>query len=206
MPTAARSSTRSRSDSAPVVSMSVIGSAAISTRVTGSSRAATCFLTARPKCSALAKKTGASKRKTSSPGTCRASGCRSTSWKPRRPSTRPSAVSYGRHERCTKAASDSTRAMAMPSSTPTSATPSSAASESTNSERRTRHSQSVSERSKRLRPAAITIAARAGCGQVRRQAVGEHQQHDDRQRADDADELALAAGSSRRPRCATSWR
>jgi hypothetical protein len=71
---------RLRRDSAPVVSMSVIGSPAMMTWRTGSPRSATCFLTDRVKCSALAKNTGASKRKMIISGTCRASGWRFTSW------------------------------------------------------------------------------------------------------------------------------
>ena len=59
---------RSRRDSAPVVSMSVMGSPAMITWRTGSPRSATCFFTQREKCSALAKNTGASKRKMSTPG------------------------------------------------------------------------------------------------------------------------------------------
>ena len=87
------------------------------------------------KISALAKKSGASQRNSTSPEGVAPRGD-GTSWKPFSPSIRPSTASYGRHARQMKLRSARPTAMKTPRMTPTTATPRKHTIDNTNSRRR----------------------------------------------------------------------
>ena len=87
--------------------------------------------------------------------------------------------------------------MRMPVRTPSRATPRKAVIDSRHSTLPCRHSRTVPGMSARESAAVMTMAARAGCGQVAEQAGDQHDHDRDEDGADDTGQLGLGAGALR---------
>ena len=152
--------------SAAVVSTSVIGSDATTIHRRPGVACTSSVISSR-NAREFAKISGASNRYITRPGSCSPFGYCRTSWNPGKPSTLPSRVWYGHHARRKTLRIDSTTAMTMPGSTPSKATPRNAATDSVNSVRRCFQRRTVAGMSASETDAAMTTAAKVGCGRFR---------------------------------------